>query len=63
MYMTIKLDKMINFKIGDSISFTDDYTHQFDVFEVVAINNDGTIVLSELEGVFSPDLLTIVHTY
>ena len=61
--MTIKLDKMINFKIGDSISFTDDYTHQFDVFEVVAINNDGTIVLSELEGVFSPDLLTIVHTY
>lgn len=63
MYMTIKLDKMTNFKIGDSISFTDDYTHQFDVFEVVAINNDGTIVLSELEGVFSPDLLTIVHTY
>ena len=61
--MTIKLDKMTNFKIGDSISFTDDYTHQFDVFEVVAINNDGTIVLSELEGVFSPDLLTIVHTY
>jgi hypothetical protein len=54
---------MTNFKIGDSISFTDDYTHQFDVFEVVAINNDGTIVLSELEGVFSPDLLTIVHTY
>lgn len=63
MYMTIKLDKMTNFKIGDSISFTDDYTHQFDVFEVVAINNDGTIVLSDLEGVFSPDLLTIVHTY
>jgi hypothetical protein len=54
---------MTNFKIGDSISFTDDYTHQFDVFEVVAINNDGTIVLSDLEGVFSPDLLTIVHTY
>lgn len=54
---------MTNFKIGDSVSFTEDYTHQFDVFEVVAINNDGTIVLSELEGVFSPDLLTIVHTY
>ena len=54
---------MTNFKIGDSVSFTEDYTHQFDVFEVVAINDDGTIVLSDLEAVFSPDLLTIVHTY
>jgi|TARA_R110000868_G_scaffold208089_3_gene457467 UTP:GlnB (protein PII) uridylyltransferase len=54
---------MTNFKIGDSVSFTDDKTQQFDVFEVVAINNDGTMLLSDLEGVFSPDLLTIVHTY
>ena len=59
----IKLDKMTTFKIGDSVSFTEDYTHQFDVFEVVSIDTDGTIVLSDLEGVFSPDLLTIVHTY
>jgi hypothetical protein len=54
---------MTSFKIGNLVSFTDDYTHQFDVFEVVSINTDGTMVLSDLEGVFSPDLLTIVHTY
>jgi len=54
---------MNQFKIGDSLSFTDDYTHQFDVFEVLSINTDGTLVLSDLEGAFSPDLLTIVHTY
>jgi len=54
---------MTNFKIGDSVSFTDDYTHQFDVFNVEAINLDGTLVLHELEGRFSPDLFTIVHTY
>ena len=63
MYLTIKLNKMTTFKIGDSVSFTEDYTHQFDVFEVVSINTDGTMVLSDLEGVFSPDLFTIVHTY
>jgi hypothetical protein len=54
---------MKNFKIGDLVSFIEDYTHQFDVYDVVATNNDGTIVLSDLEGVFSPDLFTIVHTY
>jgi len=54
---------MTNFKIGDSVSFTEDYTHQFDVFNVEAINMDGTLVLHELEGRFSPDLFTIVHTY
>lgn len=54
---------MTTFKIGDLVSFTEDYTHQFDVFEVVSINTDGTLVLSDLEGVFSPDLFTIVHTY
>ena len=54
---------MTNFKIGDSVSLTDDYTHQFDVFNVEAINLDGTLVLHELEGRFSPDLFTIVHTY
>jgi hypothetical protein len=54
---------MTNFKIGDSVSFTEDYTHQFDVFKVEAINTDGTLVIYELEGVFSPDLFTIVHTY
>jgi hypothetical protein len=54
---------MTNFKIGDSVSFTEDYTHQFDVFNVEAINMDGTLVLHKLEGVFSPNLFTIVHTY
>ena len=54
---------MTNFKIGDSVSFTDDKTQQFDVFEVVAINIDGTMLVSDLEGVFSPYLFTIVHTY
>ena len=54
---------MTNFKIGDSVSFTDDYTHQFDVFNVEAINLDGTLVLHELEGSFNPNLFTIVHTY
>jgi len=58
-----KLYTKPKFKIGDSVSFTEDYTHQFDVYDVVATNNDGTIVLSDLEGVFSPDLFTIVHTY
>ena len=55
---------MLNqFKIGDSVSFTDDYTHQFDVFNVEAINTDGTLILHELEGCFDPNLFTIVHTY
>lgn len=59
----IKLDKMKIFKIGDLVSFTEDYTHQFDVYDIVATNDDGTIVISDLEGVFSTDLFTIVHTY
>jgi hypothetical protein len=51
------------FNIGDNVSFTDDYTHEFDVFNVEAINVDGTITLHEIEGKFSPNLFTIVHTY
>ena len=63
MYLTIKLNKMTTFKIGDSVSFTEDYTHQFDVFEVEAINLDGTLIIHELQGCFDPNLFTIVHTY
>jgi hypothetical protein len=54
---------MKTFKIGDLVSFTEDYTHQFDVYNVVATNDDGTIVISDLDGVFNTDLFTIVHTY
>lgn len=54
---------MTNFKIGDFVSFTEDYTHEFDVFNVEAINLDGTLVLHELQGNFNPNLFTIVHTY
>ena len=54
---------MNKFKIYDYVSFTDDYTQQFDVFQVEAINTDGTLVLHELEGNFSPSLFTIVHNF
>ena len=58
-----KLYTKPRFKIGDSVSFTDDKTQQFDVFQVDNILANGNIVLHKLEGVFSPDLFTIVHTY
>jgi hypothetical protein len=58
-----KLYTKPKFKIGDSVSFTEDYTHQFDVFQIDNILADGNIVLHKLDGVFSPDLFTIVHTY
>jgi hypothetical protein len=58
-----KLYTKPKFKIGDSVSFTDDKTQQFDVFQVDNILTNGNIVLHKLEGVFSPDLFTIVHTY
>jgi len=51
------------FNIGDSVSFTEDYTHQFDVFKVKDTTNAGFVFLEELEGIFSQDLFTIVHTY
>lgn len=54
---------MNQFNIYDKVSFTEDYTQQFDVFEVEAINSDGTIVLHEIEGNFSPDLFTYVHHF
>jgi hypothetical protein len=58
-----KLYTKTRFKIGDSVSFTDDKTQQFDVFQIDNILANGNIVLHKLKGVFSPDLLTIVHTY
>jgi hypothetical protein len=58
-----KLYTKPKYKVGDSVSFTEDYTHQFDVFQIDNILADGSIVLHKLDGVFSPDLLTIVHTY
>jgi hypothetical protein len=51
------------FKIGDSVSFTDDKTQQFDVFKVKDTTNAGFVFLDELEGIFNQDLFTIVHTY
>lgn len=54
---------MNKFKIYDYVSFTDDYTHQFDVFQVEAINTDGTLVLHEIEGNFAPSLFTLVHNF
>jgi hypothetical protein len=51
------------FNIGDSVSFTDDYTHQFEVFKVKDTTNAGFVFLEELEGIFSQDLFTIVNTY
>ena len=54
---------MTNFKIGDSVSFTDDKTQQFDVFKVKDTTNAGFVFLDELEGIFNQDLFTIVHTY
>jgi hypothetical protein len=58
-----KLYTKPRFKIGEWVSFTDDKTQQFDVFQIDNILADGNIILHKLEGVFSPDLLTIVHTY
>ena len=58
-----KLYTKPKFKIGDSVSFTDDYTHQFDVFKVKDTTNAGFVFLEELEGIFSQDLFTIVNTY
>lgn len=58
-----KLYTKPKFKIGDSVSFTEDYTHQFDVFKVKDTTNAGFVFLEELEGIFSQDLFTIVHTY
>lgn len=58
-----KLYTKPKFNIGDSVSFTDDYTHQFDVFKVKDTTNAGFVFLEQLEGIFSQDLFTIVHTY
>ena len=58
-----KLYTKPKFNVGDSVSFTEDYTHQFDVFQIDNILADGRIVLHKLEGIFSQDLFTIVHTY
>jgi len=58
-----KLYTKPKFKIGDSVSFTDDKTQQFDVFKVKDTTNAGFVFLDELEGIFSQDLFTIVHTY
>ena len=54
---------MGQFKVYDYVSFTEDYTHEFDVYQVEAINTDGTIVLHELQGNFAPSLFTIVHNF
>lgn len=58
-----KLYTKPKFKIGDSVSFTDDKTQQFDVFKVKDTTNAGFVFLDELEGIFNQDLFTIVHTY
>jgi hypothetical protein len=54
---------MGQFKLNDYVSFTDDYTHEFDVYQVSGINTDGTINLHELQGNFEPSLFTIVHNF
>jgi hypothetical protein len=54
---------MGQFKVQDYVSFTDDYTHEFDVFQVSGINTDGTMTLHELQGNFAPSLFTIVHNF
>lgn len=51
------------FKIHDYVSFTDDYTQDFDVYQVSGINTDGTITLHELQGNFDPSLFTFVHNF
>lgn len=54
---------MRKFKVQDYVSFTDDYTHEFDVFQVKDINTDGQVILHELQGNFAPSLFTIVHNF
>ena len=54
---------MGQFKAQDYVSFTEDYTHEFAVFQVKDIDTDGTIILHELQGKFAPSLFTFVHNF
>jgi hypothetical protein len=63
-YLDSKLTtNMPSFKVNDSVSFTDDYTHEFDVFTIQSINENGTIKLQEIVGTFFPKQFTIVHNF
>lgn len=50
-------------KANDSVSFTDDYTHEFDTFTIQSIQENGTIKLQELVGTFFSKQFTLVHNF
>jgi hypothetical protein len=52
-----------SFNVNDSVSFTDDYTHEFDVFTIQSIQENGTIKLQEIIGTFFPKQFTLVHNF
>ena len=63
-YLDSKLTtNMPSFKVNDSVSFTEDYTDNFDVYTIKSINENGTIQLKEMFGTFLPTQFTIVHNF